>query len=154
MCTGSPPIQPTTYGLLCYGGTCHAFRAESRPSLRRAAVLPRPSSETPVKPVTQQIVGRHRRDGPRSGPIEWDPWELIDVEGARSILAAQDFQCGLVPEISHHRYAAAVAAHRIVHTLVDTHMRNMIGGHAEVAAPAMGYTKGGELGPDFAHLPE
>src|SRR5215510_4083923 len=122
--------------------------------LRTAAVLLRPSSEASIKPVTQKIVGSHRRDSPRSGPRERNPWELIDVEGARPVLATQDFQCGLVPEISHHRYAAAVAADRIVHTLVHTHMRNMIVGHAEVAAPAMGYAKGGELGPDFAHLPE
>src|SRR5262249_385814 len=59
-----------------------------------------------------------------------------------------------MPEVGHHGYAAAVAADRVVHPIMRAHVRNVIVRHAEVAAPAMGYTKGIELGPYLTHLPE
>lgn len=48
-------------------------------------------------------------------------------------------------EIGHHCHTAAVATYSVVHTLMDAHVRNVIEGHAEIAAPAMGNTIGRAL---------
>ena len=51
--------------------------------------------------------------------VEREIRELLELEPARGVGAADDAARRLLPQVGHHRHAAAVAAERVVHAVDD-----------------------------------
>src|SRR3954447_19664482 len=96
------------------------------------------SREQTIQSIAQAVVAADEGQEPRVAVIKWMLGEFRRIEGADRVRLADDLAGCLIAEICHHGDAAAVAAERVVHAVVASHMRHRIEGKGDIAGPGMG----------------